>query len=191
MTDSPRERRPGGRSARVRQAVHEALRELIAEQGYRNLTIGQVAARAGVADTSLYRRWGNLESLIMDVVIARIIEESPIPDTGTLQGDVRAFAGKVAHDITGPDGLALLQAVTAAVAAGKTGEEARDRYLRERAHQMETMLDRARTRGEQVPDQGRILDGILAPLYIRVLFGMSPFDDGYLDDLVERALAKR
>src|SRR5690242_10569479 len=97
-------RRPGGRSARVRAAVHQAVTDLIAERGYGNFTVGEVAARAGVADTSVYRRWGNLEALLMDVAITWLTTQSPIPDTGSLAGDLRAYAANVARDVAGPDG---------------------------------------------------------------------------------------
>ncbi|MGW5160998.1 TetR/AcrR family transcriptional regulator, partial [Nonomuraea wenchangensis] len=63
---------PGGRSARVRAAVHQAVTDLVGEHGYGNFTIGDVAARAGVADTSLYRRWGNLQTLLGDVLLTRL-----------------------------------------------------------------------------------------------------------------------
>src|SRR5690348_18177095 len=111
-------RRPGGRSARVRAAVHQAVTDLIAERGYGNFTVGEVAARAGVADTSVYRRWGNLEALLIEVILARLEERSPIPDTGTLDGDLRTFAANVAREITGPDGPAVPRLIIALSPAG-------------------------------------------------------------------------
>src|SRR3954468_19822067 len=106
-------RRPGGRSARVRGAVHQAVTDLVAERGYGNFTVGEVAARAGVADTSVYRRWGNLEALLTDVTNTRLTKRSPIPDTGNLEGDLRAYAANVAREVTGPDGSVVLRLVIA------------------------------------------------------------------------------
>src|SRR2546425_529533 len=95
-------RRPGGRSARVRAAVHQAVTDLVAERGYGEFTVGDVAARAGVADTSVYRRWGTLEALLTDVALTRLNTQSPMPDTGSLAGDLHAYAAQVAREITGP-----------------------------------------------------------------------------------------
>ncbi|MEU9017328.1 TetR/AcrR family transcriptional regulator [Actinomadura sp. NPDC048394] len=184
--EEKRQRRPGGRSARVRAAVHEAVTGLVAERGYGTFTVAEVAARAGVADTSVYRRWGTLEALLMDVAITWLTTQSPIPDTGTLDGDLRAYAANVARDITGPDGLAVLRLVIALSAAGSDGIQARDAFLAERSRQLQAMLDRARDRGEHPPEGLDVLDHILAPMYIRVLFGAGPLTPAYVDALVDR-----
>ncbi|MFI9837719.1 TetR/AcrR family transcriptional regulator [Nonomuraea sp. NPDC051941] len=184
-------RRPGGRSARVRAAVHQAVTDLIAERGYGNFTVGEVAARAGVADTSVYRRWGNLEALLMDVAITWLTTQSPIPDTGSLAGDLRAYAANVARDVTGPDGPAVLRLVIALSTAGQDGLRARDAFLAERSRQLQVMLDRARDRGEDPPDVLDVLDHILAPMYIRILFGAGPLTPGYAGTLVDRLLSHK
>jgi AcrR family transcriptional regulator len=181
-------RRPGGRSARVRGAVHQAVTDLVAERGYGNFTVGEVAARAGVADTSVYRRWGNLEALLTDVTNTRLTKRSPIPDTGNLEGDLRAYAANVAREVTGPDGSVVLRLVIAQSSAGQDGVQARDAFLAERARQLEAMLDRARERGELPPDVLDVLDHILAPMYIRILFGAGPLTSDYVDTLVDRLL---
>ncbi|MBB5780594.1 TetR/AcrR family transcriptional regulator [Nonomuraea jabiensis] len=184
-------RRPGGRSARVRAAVHQAVTDLVAERGYGNFTVGEVAARAGVADTSVYRRWGNLEALLMDVAITWLTTQSPIPDTGSLDGDLRAYAANVARDVTGPDGPAVLRLVIALSTAGPDGLRARDAFLAERSRQLQTMLDRARDRGEDPPDVLDVLDHILAPMYIRILFGAGPLTPDYSGTLVDRLLSHK
>ncbi|MCC5578859.1 TetR/AcrR family transcriptional regulator [Microtetraspora sp. AC03309] len=184
-------RRPGGRSARVRAAVHKAVTALIAERGYGNFTVGDVADRAGVADSSVYRRWGTLESLLMDVAITWLTTTSPIPDTGGLEQDLRAYAAGVARDVTGPDGLAVLRLVLALSTAGEAGARARDDFLAERSRQIQGMLDRARDRGEQPPEALDILDHLLAPMYIRVLFGLGSLTPDYVDTLIDRLLALR
>ncbi|MEU8415123.1 TetR-like C-terminal domain-containing protein [Amycolatopsis japonica] len=96
-------------------------------------------------------------------------------------GDVAARAG-VACDIGGPAGLAILRLVIALPEEG----EARDQFLAERGKQLQTMLDRARARGEHPPDAVEVLDHILAPLYIRTLFGTGPLTPEYVDALVDR-----
>ncbi|MET7465924.1 TetR/AcrR family transcriptional regulator [Nonomuraea sp. NPDC005501] len=191
MAEQQRARRPGGRSARVRAAVHQAVTGLIAERGHGAFTVGDVAERAGVADTSVYRRWGTLENLLMDVAITWLTTTSPIPDTGSLEQDLRAYAAGVTRDITGPDGLAVLRLVITLSTAGEDGTRARDAFLAERARQIQGMLDRARERGEDPPEGLDILDHILAPMYIRTLFGAGPLTPDYVDTLVERLLALR
>jgi AcrR family transcriptional regulator len=141
-----------------------------------------------VADTSIYRRWGTLEALTMDVAITWLTTNSPIPDTGTLDGDLRAYAAGVARDVSGPDGLAVLRLVIALSNAGESGAEARNQFIGERGRQLQEMLDRARDRGEQPPDALDVLDHILAPMYVRTLFGMGPLTPEYVDSLVDRLM---
>lgn len=188
MNERQRARRPGGRSARVRAEVHQAVTELISERGYGNFTVGEVAAHAGVADSSIYRRWGSLETLLTDVALTRLNAQSPMPDTGSLAGDLRTYAANVAREITGPDGLAVLRLAAALSSMGQQGLQARDDLLSERTRQLQSMLDRARERGEQAPDAFGVLDHILAPMYIRVLFGLGPLTPDYVDGLVDRLL---
>ncbi|MFX0580439.1 TetR/AcrR family transcriptional regulator [Nocardia nepalensis] len=189
MDESPRARRLGGRSARVRAAVHQAVTELIAERGYGNFTVADVAARAGVADTSIYRRWGNLEALAMEVTVDRLTTESSMPDTGSLARDLHAYAAQAARDVNGPNGLALLRTILALIDTGADGERTRDRFLAIRVEQIQHMLDRATARGENAPDVLQVVDIILAPMYTRTLFGIGPLTDEYVDILVDRLLS--
>ncbi|MEV6971709.1 TetR/AcrR family transcriptional regulator [Hamadaea sp. NPDC051192] len=186
MVDKPK--RPGGRSARVRAAVHQAVTELAAERGYGAFTIGDVAARAQVADTSIYRRWGSLEALSADVALDWLTTSSPMPDTGSLRDDLRAYAAGVAREVSGPSGLAVLRLVIALAASGEPGIAARERFIAERGGQLQQLLDRATARGEPAPSTLDIVDHVLAPLYVRVLFGLGPLTPEYVDDLVERLL---
>ncbi|MDI3405559.1 TetR/AcrR family transcriptional regulator [Streptomyces cavernicola] len=191
MNERQRAQRPGGRSARVGAQVHQAVTDLISERGYGNFTVGEVAARAGVADSSVYRRWGNLESLLTDVALTRLNARSPMPDTGSLDGDLRTYAAQVAREITGPDGLAVVRLAVALSGDGPQGLKAGDDLFAERMRQLQAVLDRARERGEHTPDgldALAVLDHVLAPMYIRVLFGLVPLAPDYIDGLVDRLL---
>ncbi|WP_432165471.1 TetR/AcrR family transcriptional regulator [Streptomyces sp. bgisy031] len=188
MNEKERARRPGGRSARIAAQVHQAVTELISERGYGNFTVGDVAAHAGVADSSIYRRWGSLEALLSDVALTSLNARSPMPDTGSLSGDLRTYAAQVAREITGPDGPAVLHLAVALAGTGQQGAQARENLRAERTRQLQSMLDRARERGEDAPDAFEVLDHILAPMYIRVLFGMGPLTPDYVDGLVDRLL---
>ncbi|MEY9932147.1 AcrR family transcriptional regulator [Catenulispora sp. GP43] len=189
MEEPQRARRPGGRGARVGAAVHQAVTELISERGYGTFSVGDVAARAGVADSSVYRRWGSLEALLADVMLTYLNARSPMPDTGSVAGDLRAYAAAVAREITGPDGLALLRLAVALSTTGEQGLQARDALRDERTRQLQVMLDRATERDEDAPDALGVLDHVLAPMYIRVLFGIGPLTPEYVDGLVDRLLS--
>ena len=180
------QRRTGGRSARVVAAVHAAVNDLVGQGDPRQVTVAEIAERAGVNPTSIYRRWGTLEALILDVEAARLRVTSPIPDTGTLRGDLLAYATQVAKDLSRPGGLAFLKAV---LGVSENSDPLRSAPLRERGAQFQAMLDRARDRGEPALDQTDVYDCILAPIYLRTLFGIGGLTKARLAAFVDRAIA--
>jgi len=183
-TEEEPNRRPGGRSARVRAEVHQAVLGLLREQDPDELTFALVAERSGVHQATIYRRWGTLPALMDDVVTELLSRSSPLPDTGSLRGDLESYAVRAARDVAGPLGARILRAV---VLASRSGEERV--YLAERAGQLQSMLDRAAGRGERVPTVPELLEVVLAPLYYRVLFMHQPATDDDARTLVDRLLA--
>lgn len=74
--------------------ILEAALEILAETGYEGMTIDMVAARAKAGKATLYRRWASKGELVIDAVACMKkvdLEASPIPDTGTLRGDLVAM----------------------------------------------------------------------------------------------------
>ncbi len=174
--------RPGGRSARVRDAVHEAVVELLAA-GEIDAAIPKIAERAGVNPTSIYRRWGSRDHLLLDAAVTRLRATSPIPDTGSLRGDLAGWAEGVERAMRDSRGQILLRALVATMAPDQEPVE----YLRARGDDLQAALDQAAARGEAVPTVDEVLDFVLAPLYLRVLF-RRPVEPGTGARLVERLL---
>jgi AcrR family transcriptional regulator len=169
----------------VAAAVHAAVDALLIEAGPGAFTVADVARRADVNPTSIYRRWGSLEAVILDVEAARLTDISPLPDTGTLRGDLLAYAFTAAADIVRPGRLAFLQAL---IGARDLSAEQRSAPLLRRAAQFQAMLDRGRDRGEPALEYTAIVDCILAPIYLRFLFGLG-IDEPDLELFVDRTLA--
>lgn len=174
--------RPGGRSARVRDAVHEAVVELLAA-GEIDVAIPRIAERAGVNPTSIYRRWGNRDNVLLDAAVTRLRETSPMPDTGSLRGDLRGWAEGVEAAMRDRHGQILLRALVATMAPDREPVE----YLQSRGDDLQRTIDAAAARGEGVPAVQDVLDFVLAPLYLRVLFRL-PVEPGTGARLVERLL---
>jgi AcrR family transcriptional regulator len=180
--------RPGGRSARTKAATFAAAAALLAERGHEQITMADIAERAGIAVTSLYRRWGDVRVLLMEVAVEQLMREQPLPNTGSLRGDLRAWARTIAANLGSREGSAFFRAfVATAMPAGAAGS-ARTAALNPRIEQIATMLERARRRGETVPTVAEVLDHLLAPIYMRTLFG-SPADEAIAGQLADRLLA--
>ncbi|MFD8572707.1 TetR/AcrR family transcriptional regulator [Streptomyces sp. NPDC059639] len=116
--------RPGRpRSATADEAILEATREALVELGWSKLTLGDVATRAGVAKTTLYRRWAGKNELVVDAV-AVLFDELELPDRGSLAADIEGVVLQFAALLDRPETKTALMAVVA--------ESTRDAPLRER-----------------------------------------------------------
>ncbi len=95
-------RKPGRpRSAQAHKAIIDATLELLAEEGFQGLSIEEVAARAGVGKTTIYRRWSSKEELVMEA-IRQVQIDVPVMDTGNFRNDLAAllktaYQGFMAH----------------------------------------------------------------------------------------------
>jgi AcrR family transcriptional regulator len=170
--------RPGGRTEKNRAAVFAAVAELMRERPGESLVIADVAERSGVHPTTIYRRWKTPEALALDVAVTQLETRSPLPDTGSLRGDLLAFATRVATSVAKPTGQGFLRTVIAA-----PGEHA---LLANRAAQIQAMIDRAASSKMTAID---VFDSILAPIYARALFGFPVPNKARLEELVDRAIA--
>src|SRR5688572_3565680 len=103
--------RPRGRGPKVRAAVLAATLAELAERGCAALTVEAVARRAGVHKTTVYRRWRDRESLVVDALTDLIAVEVPVPDSGDVATDLRELARALVQWLTSPGGQAVLAAV--------------------------------------------------------------------------------
>ncbi|WP_412543147.1 TetR/AcrR family transcriptional regulator C-terminal ligand-binding domain-containing protein [Longispora sp. K20-0274] len=186
MTSTPPTARVRKSPEQVRAAVHQAVIDLLSTGA--ELTIPAIAHRAEVNHTSVYRRWGSREALLADVVTTRLERDSPLMDTGTLRGDLTAWAEAGVASIRTPEGRLLIRAVALSMPSGADAQAGRARQFQRRFDSIERIRERAAARGEDPPPLERILDQLIAPLYVRAIFGIDPPATGYPELLVGRLL---
>jgi AcrR family transcriptional regulator len=183
---NPRSSRTGRpRSTEADTAILEATRAALVELGWSKLTMGDVAGRAGVAKTTLYRRWPSKNELVVDAV-AVLFDELEMPDLGSLQADIEHVVLQFAALLERPETKTALMAVVA--------ESTRDEPLRERIRasivdrQKRLVLagrERAQQRGELPPGRDPmavdatddlIFDVIAGAVVHRALVSAEPVD---------------
>ncbi|MGW0868703.1 TetR/AcrR family transcriptional regulator [Streptomyces sp. NPDC002611] len=149
---SPASRTGRPRSAAADAAILAATRAALVELGWSKLTLGDVATRAGVAKTTLYRRWAGKNELVVDAV-AELFDELELPDSGSLAADIEGVVLQFAAILARPEAKSGLMAVVA--------ESTRDDALRERIResivnrQKRLVVEgrtRAQARGELPPE---------------------------------------
>jgi len=163
--------RPGGRSERIRQAVLAAADEL-AERGG-EITVAALAERSGVTEVTIYRRWRTADNVLLDAAVRDVGAWLPITPTGDLRGDLAAWARGVENSLTTLRGRRLLAAAfRVRLGLQETGEEASIPYVEQRGAQIQQLIDAADPPAKVTVPQ--VLDRVLAPIYLRYLFGYRP-----------------
>jgi AcrR family transcriptional regulator len=159
------------RSAAADTAILAATRAALVELGWAKLTLGDVATRAGVAKTTLYRRWAGKNELVVDAV-AELFDELELPDSGTLAADIEGVVLQFAAILARPEAQNGLMAVVA--------ESCRDDALRERIRssivdrQKRLVLEgreRAQARGELPPETDPLDSARTADLVFDIVAG--------------------
>ncbi|GAA2343697.1 TetR/AcrR family transcriptional regulator [Streptomyces kunmingensis] len=167
MTTDPPEltRRPGGRTARVRAQVLDAVRAELGEHGYEGLTMETVAARAGVHRATVYRRWKDVGGLLADVMQAAGEGDWQPADTGSLHGDLTALNEEIQDSLVAQPSFAT--ALMAASFRSAQAADAQRKLWEGRYEQCEILVVRAVERGDLPPrtDARRLLIAATAPLY--------------------------
>jgi AcrR family transcriptional regulator len=185
--DTTPDRRPGGRTARIRAQVLDAVRAELAEGGHERLTMEGVATRAGVHRATVYRRWRDVGGLLVDVIDAAGEADWQPPDTGSLLADLTALNQEIQESLVARPSFAI--ALMAASFHSEQAARAQTRLWADRYAQCEILVERAIERGElPTPhtDARSLLIAATAPLYHQlVLLRAAP--DPHLPEQAARA----
>lgn len=181
--------RAGGRSARVVSSVLRAAARELTRAGYASLRIEDVAARAGVAKTTIYRRWPTKVDLVGAVIRSMGNVDSAPPDTGSLRGDVCALYGRLVDMYASPERRAIAHAL---MSAGEDPEVlALTKKLRAELFEVwRGVFARGVARGEIAPsvDLAILREVLVAPVATRLVRHREPVDDVYVDAVLDLVL---
>ena len=179
------------RSAEADRAILNAAVDLLAERGLAAMSIEEVAARAGVGKATIYRRWSSKGLLALDAFVTSFQEQQPLPDTGTLRGDLIAALTAWVRAVTGTSMGAMLTGLIAEAQHDPSLRAAwRERVLEPLRSQHRIMLDRAIARGE-IPatvDQEAVLDLFFGAAQHRLLLDHLPLTDDFIRQVVDMIL---
>jgi AcrR family transcriptional regulator len=186
MSAPPKAGRP--RDPAVHEAIMRATAELLGEAGYANLTIDGVAQRSGVTRQTIYRRWSSKLELV-GALLHEVSENAPLPDTGTLRGDLLALYRLYARNLLTPGGPIVPALIAEAMHDRELSTIVRA-YVDERRVAAIRVLERAVERGEMRTDvdTGMLIDLVSGFFWYRKLIrrapigadGAEPFVDGLL-----------
>jgi len=185
--------RRGGRprSTECELAILQATRELLVEGGVRGLTIEKAAARAGVAKTTIYRRWRDKDELALAVVLDMVEQVVMLPELGDTRQELLAFVN-AAVEVLGSTLMGrVMQGLVSDLATDPELAQAfRDRVVSVRDAEVERLVQRGIERGDlrSDTDAGSAHELLIGPVYYRLLLTGQPLDRAFARRTVDAVL---
>lgn len=192
------QRKPGRpRSAQAHKAILDATLELLAQEGFQGLSIEDIAARAGVGKTTIYRRWSSKDELVIDAIHEIQVDLTTV-DTGNFRNDLvilfkAANQGIMTHPL-------LPQLVLRLISEFQANPEIFQVFLTQllipRIQRFMYMVEQAQARGEirRDIDWTLALELITGPIFIHLLIShylapsMSSSDDKWIEQMIDAVM---
>jgi AcrR family transcriptional regulator len=178
----------GRRRARSEKAILDAAKALIAERGVEGLTVEGVAARSGVAKTTIYRRWRDKDELALAILVDTTEKISAPPDLGDTREELLTFV-KTAKRIIKPGGV-VTGLVSDIATKPRLSRIYREQIVDRRLAEVKTVIDRGIARGDFRPDTDvRVAHELLVgPLFYRLLFSGAPLTASHAKQVVDAVM---
>ncbi|WP_437287210.1 TetR/AcrR family transcriptional regulator [Sorangium sp. So ce406] len=173
----------------VVRGILAATLEELASAGYRALRIEDVATRAGVNKTTVYRRWPTKEDLVRAALLSITDEKIIPPDTGSLRGDLLAFGRAIVEIQTSPVGQSLFHVFLAEGPDSELMAIARSLRAVQEAG-VRALVESAVARGELAPGADPMLPCELLAAYLqhKMIADRASVDDAQLARVVDAIL---
>jgi AcrR family transcriptional regulator len=156
------------------------------------MSIEEVAARAGVGKTTIYRRWPSKGLLALDAFMIMFRSLQPPVDTGSLRGDLLSALRAWVRAVTNtPAGRLLASLIAEAQHDPELHAAWRSRVLEPLRAQHRVVLERAIARGEVSPavDQDVVLDLFFGAAQHRLLLGHLELTESFVESVVDVLLS--
>ncbi|MDG4786324.1 TetR/AcrR family transcriptional regulator [Micromonospora sp. WMMD1102] len=171
----------------ITAAIRQAVLQELAAVGYGRLSIEAVARRAGVGKTAVYRRWNSKLELVLEIVSRVAGRSLPLPDTGSLRGDLDILLRIVAKALRHPLASQIIPDLLAEAARNPQIAQTLQEALHANQRDIGILLiGRAVDRGELPAgaDPDVAVDLIVGPLYWRLAVTRTPLQEDYLQRMV-------
>lgn len=177
------------RSERADHAILQAALTIVAERGYDGLTMEGIAGRAGVAKTTVYRRWSNRDE-VLEAASESFVREIGVPDTGAIRTDLLELLRGAVRVYQGLPGRVMPGLVSAMALSPDLARTVRNGLLASRRRALRAIIERGIERGElrEDTDVELALDLAGGPLMYRLLVTGEPVDEEVAANVVEMLL---
>jgi AcrR family transcriptional regulator len=176
--------RPGGRAADISDRISVAVVELLVERGAADCTFTNVAAKAHVERSTLYRRYPNRWAMISQALFDHHAIDFAIEATGNFRADMTTHLEKIAASLDSMAGRAMV--VAAAMARVDRAPEG-GRYWSKRREQLQPVIDAAVESGQIRPgiEPDELFAASDGPLFFRMLISAAPIDESFIRRVID------
>jgi AcrR family transcriptional regulator len=185
--------RTSARRERSKRVILDATRELLAgEGGVRALTVEAVAARSGVAKTTIYRGWRDKWELALDAVMIDMLPSFADPvDVGDTRKELITFLDSVVKFFaSAPYGGAMQGLVSEIATHPELARVYREQVVDPRREQLAPVIERGVARGDLRPgtDVRLAHELLLGPVFYRLLLSGGPLNRKLSTSIVDAVL---
>jgi AcrR family transcriptional regulator len=174
------------RSEESEDAILCATLQLLKTKPLRDITIEEIARKAGVGKATIYKWWPSKAYVALDAFLRKMNRMVPNPDTGSAEADLKEQIHYLATFYTSSTGRIFGQFLAEAQSDREFARLLRERFMKPRREIAGVIFDRAVKRGEVDAslDRDLVLDLIYGPVLYRLLIVQSPFGRKRVDALV-------
>lgn len=178
------------RSEAAYDAILRATLKLVSAEGFRAITMDRIAAEAGVGKMSIYRRWPNKASVVMESLLQLIGPETAFPEASTALERLREQLDLQARFFRGPSGRLIRSLLAEAQSDHDLARAFRDLWIKPRRAGVLEVLRQAVNEGALRGDLNLevTIDQLYGPIYYRMLIGSGKIDSAFLQTLFDQLL---
>ncbi|WP_407341889.1 TetR/AcrR family transcriptional regulator [Pengzhenrongella phosphoraccumulans] len=174
------------------QTILRATVELLSEVGYVQVTVAEVARRAGVSKPAIYRRWSQKSQLVVEAMVTQM-RPGKDNDSGSASEDLLALTEQLIAALTHTPLGRVLPGLVAELAADPVlAANYRDLVIKPNQAHWRAAIERGIARGQLSgqTDVDFVLNTLVGPLYFSLLITGEPIEAGYARTAVDLVFAR-
>jgi AcrR family transcriptional regulator len=174
------------RSEESEEAILAATIDLLSQMPLREISMEEIARKAGVGKATIYKWWPSRAYVALDAFLRKFNQSLPAPDTGSVRRDILEQLRSLMVFYQSPTGRILGQFVAECQIDKEFASLFRERFLKPRREVIGVIFDRGVQRGEidQKFDRELVLDLIYGPAIYRMIIGHAPLEVPIADEMV-------
>jgi AcrR family transcriptional regulator len=174
------------RSEQSEEAILAATIQLLSEKPLRDISMEEIARKAGVGKATIYKWWPSKACVALDAFLKKTNQMIPTSDTGSVRRDILEQLRSLIIFYKSPTGRILGQFVAESQMDKEFASLFRERFLKPRREGAGVIFDRGVERGEIDQNLNRelVLDLIYGPAIYRMIVGHAPLEEKLADEMV-------